>query len=158
MYMCVYVHRMIFQSHCPYIYTHLLQSNFKLGESKHFVSCIWPMGYSFIHSLWKSQYKNKTLVLSVLMENFQAWTDVAGILLGSVGSLPWTFRSRNFLFHFCPHLLPHGNFVTNALLKGTIFLPLPFPMPSSLSWNSERIRNVSAEGNWEGRNGRELLE
>lgn len=34
-----------------------------------------------------------------------------------------------FLFS-CPHLPPHRN-ITNALLKGTIFLPLPFPVPSS---------------------------
>lgn len=35
------------------------------------MSFIWPMGYSFIHSLSKSQYINKTLVLFVLMENFK---------------------------------------------------------------------------------------
>lgn len=35
-----------------YTYT-FFKSNFKLGESDHFGSCIWPMGYSFIHSLSK---------------------------------------------------------------------------------------------------------
>lgn len=81
-----------------HIYTHtFFKSHFKLGESKHFVSCMWSMGRSFNHSLSISQYINKTLVLSVLMESLQVWTDAAGGgLLESVGSLPWTFRSRNF--------------------------------------------------------------
>lgn len=111
------------------IYTHahpFFKSNFKLEESNNFVSCIWPMGYSYIHSLSKSQYINKTLVL---MENFQLWTDAAHGVTESVGSLPWIFQSRNLIFPFLSSPSTHGNIITNALLKGTIFLPLPFLCP-----------------------------
>lgn len=74
----------------------------------------------------------------------------------SVGSLPWMFRSRSLLFHPCPHLPPHGNIITDALLKGTIFLPLPFPVASSAG--AQGLGGVSAEGNREGGNGKELSE
>lgn len=110
------------------------------------------MGYSYIHSLSKSQYINKTLVFSVLMENFQLWTDTACGVLESVGSLPWIFQSRNFLFHSCPHL-PHME--TSSLMP---CWKAPFsclcPFCAQFCWSSEGIRNVSAEGNWEGGNGR----